>query len=100
MSTIGKQEARSIIGEWLLDKREATGLGRVRFVRHCSALGCDGLSDNVLRFWESGRQMPDLGMVAGLLAALEPDQAERVRILAARLYVTPDTLRGLLDLDC
>lgn len=96
MTTIDKLEARTIVGTWLRAKREATGLGRVRFGRHCAALGCDGIEPNTMRFWESGRQMPDMGLIAGLLAALEPDQAERRRILSARLYLTPESLEALL----
>jgi len=96
MTTIDKQAARTIIGTWLRAKREATGLGRVRFERHCSALGCDGVEPNTMRFWESGRQMPDMGLIASMLAALEPDQAERRRILAARLYLTPEAFDSLL----
>jgi len=95
MPRIDKQEARTMVGEWLKAHREATGLGRVRFARHCGTMGAD-FTDNVLKFWEAGRQMPDEGVLADLVAALEPDHETRVRILAARLYVTPDTLRSLL----
>jgi len=97
MPSITKQEARTIVGDWLKAKRTETGLGRVRFVRHLESLGCHGVGEG-LRFWESGRQMPDMGLIGDLLRVLEPVASERHRILAARLYMRTSDLDSLLDL--
>ena len=90
------EQSRAIVGDWIREKRTETGLGRVRFARHCEALGCAAIHSDSIRYWEAAKQMPEAYTLAGLLEALEPDLKKRQAILAAKLRLDQATFARIL----